>query len=495
MLPCAPPVLFNSPEFAVFFPLVVAGFYALPHRFRWAWLLIASLAFYMAWRPPYVLVLIALILIDYVAARAMAGCADARARRRYLLLSLAANLGLLFAFKYYGFFMTSLGTLLAAVEVDWRPTPLDLVLPVGLSFHTFQAMSYTRDVYRGRIPAERSLGLFALFVSYFPQLVAGPIERASSLIPQLKKEVAFDFDRVADGLRLMAWGLFKKVVVADRLAAAVDAVYAAPGRHDGPALVVATVLFAVQIYGDFSGYSDMALGAARVLGVRLMDNFRTPYVARSVRDFWQRWHISLTSWFRDYVYVSLGGNRVARPRWAWNVLVVFLLSGLWHGANWTFVLWGAFHGVWMVASRVSEGVRARLVQAIGLRRVPRLHAAIQVFLTFSLVCLGWVLFRAASLSDARLVFAGMGSGWESLLEPGVAFRLAASLGLAPAELMLAFTFAALLFLIEARAGDTPPLSLIAAQPSHVRWPAYYLLVSLILAFGVFDSSPFLYFQF
>jgi D-alanyl-lipoteichoic acid acyltransferase DltB (MBOAT superfamily) len=345
------------------------------------------------------------------------------------------------------------------------------------------------------VPAERHLGVFALFVTYFPQLVAGPIERASSLIPQLKKEVAFDFERVADGLRLMAWGLFKKVVVADRMAAAVDAVYAAPGRHDGPTLVLATVFFAIQIYGDFSGYSDMALGAARVLGVTLMDNFRTPYLARSVRDFWQRWHISLTSWFREYVYVSLGGNRVERPRWAANVLVVFLLSGLWHGANWTFVLWGAFHGLWMVASRVSEGPRARLVDAVGLRRLPRIHAAIQGLVTFSLVSLGWVFFRAASVADAGLVVAGMGAGWGSLLEPAPLPRLAAAMGVAPGELLLAVTFAVLLFLAEWRAGDTPPLNLVAVQPAHVRWPAYYVLVSLILAFGVFDSAPFLYFQF
>jgi alginate O-acetyltransferase complex protein AlgI len=488
-------VLFNSPEFAVFFPIVVAGYYLLPPKLRWLWLLAASLVFYMAWRPVYVLVLLVLIAIDYVAGRAMEARETREERRRFLLLSLGANLGLLFVFKYYAFFATSLSSVLRMVAIDWRPTLLDVVLPVGLSFHTFQAMSYTSDVYRGRVRAERHLGFFALFVTYFPQLVAGPIERAANLLPQLEKEVAFDAERVIDGLRLMAWGLFKKVVVADRLAVAIDAAYAAPGRHDGPSLVLATVFFALQIYGDFSGYSDIALGAARVLGVRLMDNFRSPYLARSVRDFWQRWHISLTSWFRDYVYVSLGGNRVSRPRWCLNVLVVFLLSGLWHGANWTFVLWGAFHGVWMVASRTSEGVRARLAQALALDRVPRLHAVFQGVVTFALVCVGWVLFRAASLQDARLVFGRLGTGWELLLAPGAASKLAASLGLVPAELVLGLAFGVLLLVVEARAGETPPMRLVAAQPVYVRWPVYYALVAVILAFGVFDSAPFIYFQF
>jgi len=488
-------VLFNSPEFAVFFPVVVTGFYALPSRLRWTWLLAASVLFYMAWRPLYILVLLVLIVIDYVAARAMEGQPDPRRRRRFLLLSLAGNLGLLFAFKYYSFFMGSLASVLQALQVDWRPTLIDVVLPVGLSFHTFQAMSYTSDVYRGRVPAEKHFGLFALFVTYFPQLVAGPIERATNLLPQLRREASLDFDRVADGLRLMAWGLFKKVVVADRMAAAVDVVYAAPGRHDGPALALATVFFAIQIYGDFSGYSDIAIGAARVLGVRLVDNFRTPYRARSVREFWQRWHISLTSWFRDYVYVSLGGNRVAFGRWCRNVLVVFLLSGLWHGANWTFVLWGAFHGGWMVASRLTEGGRARAVRVLRLDRAPRLHAALQTLMTFALVCLGWVLFRAASVADARLVVAGLASGWSKLLLPGAMGGLAASLGHDPAELALGLCFGGLLLLVEVRAGDVPAMRLVADQPAHVRWPAYYLLVALVLIFGVFDNSPFIYFQF
>jgi len=349
-------------------------------------------------------------------------------------------------------------------------------------------------VYRGRVRAERSLGRFALFVTYFPQLVAGPIERAGRLMPELRKEVRFDPAAVADGLRTMAWGLFKKVVVADRLARAVDAVYAAPAGHDGPTLVLATVFFALQIYGDFSGYSDMALGAARVLGVDLMQNFRTPYRARSVQDFWHRWHISLSTWFRDYVYLTLGGNRVSPPRWCFNVLVVFLLSGLWHGASWTFVLWGAFHGVWMVASRLSAGGRARLARACGLDRVPRLHGALQVALTFALVCAGWVLFRARTIADAAAVARGATAGWPVLARGGVA-ALSAGLGLTPAGLFITVALALLLLLVEARAGDAPPMQLVAQAPPFLRWPAYYVLVSLILVFGVFENAPFIYFQF
>jgi alginate O-acetyltransferase complex protein AlgI len=488
-------MLFNSPQFAVFFPLVTLGFYALPHRYRWAFLLAASLGFYMAWRPWYVIVLLVLIVIDYVAGRAMEGQAQPARRRRFLLLSLTANLGLLFVFKYYAFFTTSASFALQRLGVSWQPSVLDVVLPVGISFHTFQAMGYTSDVWRGRIRAERSLGRFALFVTYFPQLVAGPIERAAHLIPQLSAEVRFDAGRVADGLRTMAFGLFKKVVVADRMARAVDVVYAAPGAHDGPALALATLLFALQIYGDFSGYSDMAVGAARVLGVDLSENFRRPYLAQSVQEFWHRWHISLSSWFRDYLYLPLGGNRVSRSRWSFNVLLVFLLSGLWHGAHWTFVLWGAFHGTWLVASRLSERARSRGARALGLHRAPGLHGAVRTAITFVMVCLGWVLFRASSVGDALSVFQRLGRGWLALSLPGGLEHLTTSLGLASSELALTLCFGALLLAAEGRAGETPPMNLIARQPAFVRWPAYYFLVSLIVVFGVFDDAPFIYFQF
>jgi len=488
-------VLFNSPEFALFFPIVVIGFYALPHPLRWILLLVASLVFYMAWRPLYVLVLLLLIVIDFIAARAMEREPEPRIRRRYLFLSLAGNLGLLFFFKYYSFAVSSTASLLKTVDVDFRPPLLNVVLPVGISFHTFQAMSYTSDVYRGRVKAERNLGRFALFVAYFPQLVAGPIERAKNLMPQLRAQVSFDAGRAADGLRLMTWGLFKKVVVADHMARAVDVVYMAPARHDGPTLTLATLLFAVQIYGDFSGYSDMAVGAARVLGVDLVWNFRTPYRARSAREFWQRWHISLSTWFRDYVYVTLGGNRVGRSRWCLNILVVFLASGLWHGAKWTFVAWGAFHGLWMVASRLSEGGRKSVVRGLRLDRVPRLHAALQTALTFTLVTIGWVLFRAASLTDTRIVLSRAGRQWGHLFVPGAWARLASSVGFLPAELALVLAFAGFLFSAEAYAGETPPMNVIARRPWYMRWPAYYALVGVILVFGVFDNSPFIYFQF
>jgi D-alanyl-lipoteichoic acid acyltransferase DltB (MBOAT superfamily) len=492
-------VLFNSPQFAVFFPLVTLGFYALPHKFRVAFLLAASLGFYMAWRPFYVIVLLLLIGIDYVAGRAMANRSEPGERRRFLFLSLAANLGLLFVFKYYAFFMAFATALLHRLSLDWQPPLLAVVLPVGISFHTFQAMGYTSDVYRGRVQAERRLDRFALFVTYFPQLVAGPIERAASLLPQLTAEVRFDGGRVADGLRTMAWGLFKKVVVADRMARAVDVVYSAPAAHDGPALAIATLCFAIQIYGDFSGYSDMAIGAAKVLGVDLVQNFRTPYLARSVHDFWHRWHISLSSWFRDYLYVPMGGNRTSLPRWCFNVLVVFLLSGLWHGANWTFVAWGAFHGLWLVASRLSARFRTAVVQGVALDRLPRVHAVLQTLTTFALVTVGWVFFRASSLGNAVLILRRLGSGWAGVgALAGSMARLDAVggvLGLAPVEVALALFFGALLLFAEWRAGEMPPMQLVARQPAYVRWPTYYALVTMILLFGVFDDAPFLYFQF
>ena len=488
-------MLFNSAPFALFFPLVTIGFFVLPQRLRWEFLLLASLLFYMAWRPAYVLVLLTLIAIDYVAARAMAATQDQRARRRFLLLSLAANLGLLFVFKYYAFFASSLGGVLQALGSTWRPTVLEIALPIGISFHTFQALGYTIDVYRGRVRAEPSLQRYALFVSYFPQLVAGPIERASHLLPQLGAPVRFDGARAADGLRIMAWGLFKKAVIADRMTGPVSVVYAAPGNYDGPTLAAATLMFAVQIYGDFSGYSDMAIGAAKVLGVDLVENFRAPYGARNVREFWRRWHMSLSTWFRDYVYVPLGGNRVSPARWCFVIVVVFALSGLWHGANWTFLVWGLFHGGWMIASRFSASGRARVVRAARLDRVPRVHAALQTALTFVLVSVGWVFFRSSGLGDAGLVLGGLGRGWGRVLAAGGTDVLSANLGLTTIQLGITVGLAALLFVSESTSGDRRPVDVIARQAPALRWLGYYAMVALILTFGVFDDSPFIYFQF
>ena len=329
-------MLFNSLEFLAFFPIVTVLYFVLPHRIRWFHLLVASCLFYSAFIPAYLLILGFTIVVDYFAGIWIENAVGAR-RRALLGASLVANVGILAVFKYYAF-LGSTYTAVAGVFGHAGSFPLlDIILPIGLSFHTFQAMSYTIEVYRGHQKAERHFGVYALYVMFYPQLVAGPIERPQNLLHQFRELHTFDAERVGLGLRLMLLGLVKKVVVADRLAIVVDRVYDNPELHTAPALTVATICFAFQIYADFSGYSDIAIGAAQVMGFTLMRNFDHPYIARSISEFWKRWHISLSTWFRDYVYFPLGGNR--RGTWITqrNLLVTFMVSGLWHGADWTFV--------------------------------------------------------------------------------------------------------------------------------------------------------------
>jgi len=335
-------MLFNSFTFLIFFPVVVAVYFAIPHRFRWAWLLAASCYFYMAFIPVYIFILFFLIAIDYVAGILIEGAEGTR-RKWYLVMSIVANVGMLAVFKYFNFLNANARAVAEVFHWPYGLPALNIILPIGLSFHTFQAMSYTIEVYRGRHKAERHLGIYAIYVMFFPQLVAGPIERPQNLIHQFREVHDFDYDRVTEGVKRMAFGLFMKVVIADRLADYVNPVYNNPYTYEGLTLVIATIFFALQIYCDFAGYSQMAIGAAEVMGFKLMRNFNRPYLSRSISEFWSRWHISLSSWFRDYLYIPLGGNRVAPLRWYYNLFVTFLLSGLWHGANWTFVIWGALN--------------------------------------------------------------------------------------------------------------------------------------------------------
>jgi len=317
---------FNSIEFLVFFFIVVVFYFSIPYRFRWILLLAASYYFYMCWRPEYIILIIASTLVDYIAGLKMGGIESKPRRKKYLIISLMINLGLLFSFKYFNFFNDSLRILFSRYNMLYRVPSFNILLPVGISFYTFQTLSYTIDVYRGERRPERHLGIFALYVAFFPQLVSGPIERSKRLLPQFYKRFDFDYKRLTHGLRLMLWGFFQKVVIADRLAIVVDHVYNNPSEHTSTAFIIATYFFAFQIYCDFAGYTDIARGAAKILGYELMLNFQRPYFAKSIRDFWRRWHISLTSWFRDYLYIPLGGNRVVKWRWYYNLFIVFFIS-------------------------------------------------------------------------------------------------------------------------------------------------------------------------
>ncbi|MCH9032659.1 MAG: MBOAT family protein, partial [candidate division Zixibacteria bacterium] len=375
-------MLFHSLEFVFFFPLVVALFFLLPHRFRWVLLLVASYYFYMSWKAEYAVLIIFSTLIDYFAARRMERHTEKSKRKKYLILSIVSNIGLLFAFKYFNFFSAEVRESLAQFNMFYDSPLFEILLPVGISFYTFQTISYTIDVYRGDRSAEKHLGYFALYVSFFPQLVAGPIERSTRLLPQFFQEKRFEIGRVVDGIRLMLFGFFKKLVIADRLAVYVNNVYGAPDEYSALTLLVAVYFFAFQIYCDFSGYSDIAIGAARVMGYDLMENFRRPYLSRSVSEFWRRWHISLSSWFKDYLYLPLGGNRVSKSRWSFNIVTVFVICGLWHGANWTFVAFGVLHALYLLFGAWTKGIRARLKTNISGYVDSKVGRALQIVITF-----------------------------------------------------------------------------------------------------------------
>lgn len=481
-------MLFNSLHFLVFFPVAVCVYFALPYRWRWIWLLACSYYFYMAWKPAYVLVIWLLTAIDYVAGLAIGGAKSAGTRRLFLGLSLASNLTLLFTFKYFNFFNETVESLIGWAGYVYEPVLLDVVLPLGVSFHTFQALSYTIDVYRGRQEPERNLGQFALFIAFFPQLVAGPIERAWHLLPQLAVRHEIDYERVTSGLKLMAWGFFKKVVIADRLAVYVNEVYDSPTRHTGLQILVATYLFAYQIYCDFSGYSDIAIGAARVMGFELTVNFRRPYLARSIRDFWHRWHISLSTWFRDYVYLPLGGSRAGAARLTLNLAIVFLVSGLWHGANWTFVVWGALHGIYMIAGLWTAPVRARIAAATRFESLPIVASVVRTMITFHLVLAAWIFFRAATVGDAVTMLGRIATSFDPT--SGIALR-----GFDAVELWISLVSIVALEVVHVFQERGSVGRAIAARPAWVRWTIYFAVVLVILLFGRFDERQFIYFQF
>jgi D-alanyl-lipoteichoic acid acyltransferase DltB (MBOAT superfamily) len=372
---------------------------------------------------------------------------------------------------------------IAAIIPDYHPIQLDVLLPVGISFYTFQSMSYTIDVYRGKIQAENSLGIFATYVAFFPQLVAGPIERASNMLPQFRQHFSFDYGRVTNGLRLILWGLFKKVVVADTLGIYVNAVYNQVDQYTGLTLIAATIFFAFQIYCDFSGYSDIAIGTARVMGFTLMDNFRQPYLSTSLREFWRRWHISLSTWFRDYLYIPLGGNRVSLHRNLVNLMIVFVVSGLWHGASWTFVIWGALHGFYIVLESLYE------TSPLPKFDIPRL---IRILWTFTLVCFAWIFFRANSLTDVEYVVTHLldfSGGFQALLAPTMASQL---------WLIWVVILMTILLVGDWLDANWGLIDLIGKRPIVLRWTFYYVLLVFIgfaLLIADADTQSFIYFQF
>lgn len=482
-------MLFNSIHFLIFFVIVIIVYFSIPKEYRWVLLLFTSYYFYMSWKAEYIILIIISTLVDYFVGLKIGKEKNERLRKILLYLSLTANLGLLFMFKYFNFVADSVRDFLSMVSIDFTPLHLNVLLPVGISFYTFQTLSYTIDVYRRKIAPEKHLGIFAVYVSFFPQLVAGPIERAKNLLPQFYEKHNFSYTQVTDGLKLMLWGFFKKLVIADRLAFFVDHVYATPAEFNSTYLIIATVFFAYQIYCDFSGYSDIAIGAAQVMGYKLMDNFKRPYFSKSISEFWNRWHISLSSWFKDYVYTPLLGRKISMARLYVSLFVTFVVSGVWHGANWTFLFWGVLHGLYLVASILTTRVRKKMVNLIGLNKYPLLHSAFKILFVFILVNIGWILFRANSISDAWYIFTHLFTDLNfniTSMRFGVVDRYDFIIGI------LAIIFMEFVHTIQEH---TKMRAFMRDKPIWVRWPVYATLVLSILLFGVFKDISFIYFQF
>lgn len=470
-------MLFNSFQFLVFFPLVAITYFIIPSKFRVVFLLLASYYFYMNWKPVYAVLIFISTIITWLCGILIQKEEKNNRKKSYLAFSLLINFGILFFFKYFNFVNDTIYGLLEALSLRWEVPNFDILLPVGISFYTFQAVGYTIDVYRKDLKAEKSILVYALFVSFFPQLVAGPIERAKNLLPQFHQRKYFSLDNLKQGLSLIIWGLFMKVVVSDRIGLYVDATYNNVGDHNGVSLSLATILFSFQIYCDFAGYSNIAIGTAKIIGFDLMTNFKRPYFSRTIAEFWHRWHISLSTWFRDYLYIPLGGNRVSKSRTYLNLFITFVVSGIWHGANWTFVIWGTLHGLFNIVQKYTHCDK-------GLKQMRFLIALSMISVNYSLVTFAWIFFRANSLGDAWLIIEKIFSFQGSLYLGTISTIIYGGLGLL------------LLVIKEIREEFFPKrLKFFSSQNPWSYSLSHALIILIILSFGVFNGGQFIYFQF
>jgi len=484
-------MLFNSFQFLVFFIVVTTTYFALPHKYRWFLLLMSSCYFYMAFVPIYILILGFTIVIDYFAGVYLEKT-KGKKRKLFLIASLIANIGVLAVFKYYNFLNHNLTIFLSGFSYQ-NPIPfLSILLPIGLSFHTFQAMSYTIEVYRGKQAAEKNFGIYALYVMFYPQLVAGPIERPQNLIHQFYEKHSFDYQRVIDGLKLMAWGMFKKIVIADRLSILVNTIYNDPTKANGVQLIISTVFFSFQIYCDFSGYSDIAIGAAKVMGFKLMTNFNMPYFSKTITEFWTRWHISLSTWFKDYLYIPLGGSRVSKPRMFFNLIFVFVISGFWHGANYTFLIWGGIHGVVLIIEKLVYGNK-RIKE---FRNGYSFSNIFRIFLTYVIVLYAWVFFRAKNVHDAFYIIRNFFNfNLHDILLITHSRGVENLFGMTTFDFFLSFFFIGLLLLFDFLMQKKGLIGVINSLPLIVRWSIYISIFFIILWFGKFGMNQFIYYQF
>ena len=472
-------MVFNSIEFLIFLPIVVALFYLLPQKARWLMLLAASCVFYMWFVPKYILILLVTIVIDYSAGILMERYADQpKKKKTFMVISIVSTLTVLVIFKYLNFLTANLDQLCASLGKETHLVT-HIILPIGLSFHTFQSMSYVFEVYRGHQKAERHFGYYALYVMFFPQLVTGPIERPGNLLRQLHEEKRFNYDNISKGMRLILFGFFAKMVVADHLGEYVDEVFGHLDEYNSWTVLCCMVFYSFQIYCDFFGYSTIALGSAKLMGFDLMDNFKTPYLAKNIAEFWHRWHISLSTWFRDYVYIPLGGSRVKFGRWAFNILVVFVLSGIWHGAAWTFLLWGLAHGLLHIVEKVlRDKMPLKEPQSKWLRVSVD---ALCVLKTFVLVTLFWVIFRATDFEHLKAIFVtaftNFDGGEQMSVKPGM------------------WIYLGVLILFDVLLRNSRFDVWCEDKPLVLRWLVYAVLVFMVICCSSVYNFPFIYFQF
>lgn len=496
-------MLFNSLSFLIFFPIVLLIYFIIPKKIRYIWLLIASYYFYMCWNARYALLLLASTLITYVAGL-MIGYREQKVavKKAVVAGSLILNFGILFFFKYFDFALSGIEKVLERFGVAFETPQLDILLPVGISFYVFQAVGYTVDVYRGKIDAEKNVLRYALFVSFFPQLVAGPIERSTNLLSQLRnvdKIKLWDTKRIQQGAIVMVYGYFMKMILADRIATMVDAVYDPMNylQYEGFTVLIAAMLFSVQIYCDFAGYTHIAIGAAKIMGFSLRDNFNTPYLAISIKDFWDRWHISLTTWFKDYLYFPLGGSRKGKIRKYINIFIVFLLSGLWHGAAWHYVVWGVLHGVLRIVGELTLGIREKLYTALHFKRDTLATKLWQMFFTFFLVTVLWMFFRGESVHQTLVLLKNMVTVYNPwVLTDGSLFTL----GLDAKEWNVMLVSIGILMLIDVcKYKKIDLVAVFMKQNLWFRWGFFYLGIMAVVLFGVYgpqyNAAQFIYFQF
>lgn len=497
-------MLFNSIHFLIFFPIVLLLFLIVPKKLRCPVLLIASYYFYMSWNPIYALLIFFSTFSTYIAGIVVAKGQEKGNKKlkvTAVAVTIVINLGILFLYKYFNFAIDSINQVLSALNVEIINNPFDLLLPVGISFYTFQALGYIIDVYRGTTTAEKSLLKYALFVSFFPQLVAGPIERSGNLLEQIRtidKKKLFSYRRITNGLIVMLWGFFMKMVIADRIANVANYAFDNYWNLDSFALVMGTIAFAIQIYCDFASYSIIAIGAAQVMGFELMENFNVPYCATSIKDFWSRWHISLSTFFKDYLYFPLGGSRKGKGRTYLNLMIVFLVSGLWHGANWTFVIWGAIHGIYQIVGRMTSPARNKIYDKLGVDRKAFSFKFFQIVTTFTLVCLAWIFFRAESIGEA---FGYISRIFTQADIWSVFNGSIYSIGLDRPEMNIAILSVVVLFLVDMQRYRHGLRIDQALEKENLvfRWLVISGLLAAVIIFGAygpsFNAQDFIYFQF